>query len=77
MSGPQTLKPQMLLDDLRAPDRAIRVAWAAKFRDNTVMTYSDVIKNPESVMYADNARKNSYAARLELTAVAVRATGHA
>ena len=77
MGGPQTLKPQMLLDEVRKHDRAIRAAWAAKFRDNTVMTYFEVINIIESLMYADNAWKTSYATHLEFTALADRATGHA
>ena len=77
MSGPQTLKPQMLLEEVRKHDRAIRGAWAAKFRDNTTMTYSEVINYHEMLAYADNAWKTSYAAHLERTALADRATGHA
>ena len=57
MSGPQTLKPHMLLEEVRKHDRAIRAAWAAKFRDNTTMTYSEVINHHEILTYAGNAWK--------------------
>lgn len=77
MSGPQTLKPRMLLEELRKHDRAIRAAWAAKFRKETTMTYSKIINNHEMVCYADNAWKTSYAPLHELTAVADEARGSA
>ena len=45
----------MLLEELLKHDRSIHAAWAAKFREETTMTYSEVTNFQEMMSYADNA----------------------